>query len=152
MRSMSNSLISQLKVEETSVYGQNGFERAKLAPFSPPVGMTRSELASDLAVLDAACASAAEHDVVPVVATLAARTKSRAQGDGEARFSAATMVKDLSAYPIDVVVFACDYWVAGGSENKWMPSWPELKEICDRRMDGRLRLRRALVYAIGEAA
>ena len=53
-----------------------------------------------------------------------------------------------SARPLS---FDYDYWCDGGREARFFPSWPELKEICDRRMDGRLRLRRALVWAHDQA-
>lgn len=151
MRSLSSSLISQLKIEHVDSFGVDGqWEGTKPAPFAPPVGVPGADLASDLQALDAACQPAAKHEIAPIVAVLRARTKNANQGDGEARFSAATLVEDLSKYPRDVAEFACEYWIEGGRDNKWMPSWPELKEICDKRMDGRLRLRRAIVHALAQ--
>jgi hypothetical protein len=89
--------------------------------------------------------------VAPIVATLSARTKNAGQDQRQARFAAEVMVADLSAYPIDVVQWACDYWIDGGAESKWFPSWPEMRELCERRVSPRRRLERALAWvAAGE--
>jgi hypothetical protein len=96
------------------------------------------------------CRGGKRAEIAHEVAKLMVRTKSRAHGDGEARLMAETMVQDLSAYPIDVVRFACEYWVDGGADAKFTPSWPELKEICEKRMDGRRRLVRCLEHHLAE--
>jgi hypothetical protein len=154
MRSMSSLLLSRLEtvraVDVTAADGQ--FEYSKAGPIYPPTGMTRHQLGGDLEVLDAACKPCRPAEIGPIVAKLKARTISRNAGEGEDRFQAEVLLDDLAKYPLDVVEWACEYWVGGGAQSKWMPSWPELKELCDRRMDGRLRLRRAVEYAWNEAA
>lgn len=151
MRSLSNSLISHLATTRASCFGADGqFDGLKLGPFSIKPGWNRQDLTRDLAIVRHECQSGKRSEVAHEVAKLMVRTKSRALGEGENRLMAETMVADLAAYPIDVVRFACEYWVDGGKDAKFTPSWPELKEICDRRMDGRLRLRRALEYYLSE--
>lgn len=153
MASMSNSLVSHLAVTTDPAYGADGqFEGTKLAPFRINPGWDRAALARDLATVRAACQGGNRAKVAHEVAKLLVRTKARVQGDGEGKLLAETMVEDLSRYPIDVVRFACEYWVDGGANAKFTPSWPELKEICDKRMDGRLRLKKALEYYLSEPA
>jgi hypothetical protein len=127
------------------------FEYVRIAPFRAPTGMTREQLEQDLVHLDRVCSRAPRADVVPLVARLKARTKSAQAGQGEDSFAAEVMVDDLSNYPLDVVAWACGYWIGGGAQAKWFPSWPELRELCERRMDGRRRLRAALEYAWEQA-
>jgi hypothetical protein len=145
-RSLSNSLPSHLVMMTTSQVGSDGqFDGAKVR-FSMKPGMDRGAARRDLSVIDTACRPAAKADVSRHVAVLAARTKSANQGHAEARFAAEVMVGDLAAYPLDVVEYACNYWVAGGADSKWFPSWPELREICERRMQPRRALRKALQW------
>jgi len=113
--------------------------------------MTRAQLEQDLGHLDRACTPASPADVALQVAKLRARTKSRAEGEREGKFMAEVMIDDLGKYPLDVVTWACEYWVDGGAQAKWFPSWPELRELCERRVDGRRRLRAALEYAWQQA-
>lgn len=147
MRSMSNSLVSRLETRVESAFGKDGqFDGTKLAPFTIADGWDRAALTKDLGVIVVACRGGKRAEIAQEVAKLLVRTKSRAQGEGEGRLMAETMVADLAQYPTDVVRFACEYWCDGGSDAKFTPSWPELKEICDKRMDGRLRLKKALEY------
>lgn len=151
-RSLTSSLASRLVIQTTSQYGLDGqFEGLRLEPFRIKPGLPRGDIGQCLEAIDDACRPAAKRDIAPIVAVLRARTKSRVAGEGEARFMAETMLHDLAAYPLDVAEFACNYWVNGGKAATFFPSWPELKEICDKRMDGRLRLKRALIHAMGEA-
>jgi hypothetical protein len=108
--------------------------------------MSRSAAQRDLAVIDGTMRPASKADVVKHVAVLKARTKSANQDQGEARFGAEVMIGDLAGYPLDVVEYACNYWIDGGREAKWFPSWPELREICERRMQPRRALRKALQW------
>ena len=149
MRSMSNSLISHLAPTSSSTWGADGqFSGTKLGPFGIKPGWDRAEMLGDLQTVTELCRGGRKAETAHEVAKLMVRTKSRAHGDGEARLMAETMVQDLSVYPIDVVRFACEYWVEGGADAKFTPSWPELKEICDKRMDGRLRLKKALEHVL----
>ena len=145
-RSLSNSLPSHLVMMTTSQVGTDGqFDGAKVR-FSMKPGMERGAARRDLGIVETTCRPASRADVSRHVAVLAARTKSANQGHAEARFAAEVMVGDLAAYPIDVVEYACSYWVAGGADSKWFPSWPELRDICERRMQPRRALRKALQW------
>jgi len=149
MRSISSSLISHVAPTTSSAWGADGqFSGTKLGPFGIKPGWHRSDLLGDLRTITELCRGGKKAEVAHEVAKLMVRTKSRAHGDGEARLLAETMVQDLAGYPIDVVRFACEYWVEGGADAKFTPSWPELKEICDKRMDGRLRLKKALEHVL----
>ena len=151
MRSISSSLTSHVAPTTSSVWGGDGqFTGTKLGPFGLRKGWNRADLVQDLALLRGMCRGGKRAEIAHEVAKLMVRTKSRAHGDGEARLMAETMVQDLSAYPIDVVRFACEYWVDGGADAKFTPSWPELKEICEKRMDGRRRLVRCLEHHLAE--
>lgn len=131
-----------------SVIGADGqFDHVKVR-FQMKPGMPKAAAERDLTVIDGMLRPAAKTDVVKHVAVLKARTKSAGQDQGEARFAAEVMVGDLAAYPIDVVQYACEYWVGGGSDAKWFPSWPELREICERRMQPRRALRKALQWVV----
>lgn len=149
MRSMSSSLTSHVAPTTSSAWGADGqFDGTKLGPFGIKPGWNRAEMLGDLARVAEVCKGGKRAEIAHEVAKLMVRTKSRAHGEGESRLMAETMVADLGAYPIDVVRFACEYWVDGGADAKFTPSWPELKEICDKRMDGRLRLKRALEHVL----
>lgn len=153
MRFMSASLTSRLVTETTSVFGPDGqFSGTAIAELRVRPGMTRAEIEGDLTAIDASCRPAQRRDVAHAVGRLAVRTKRRVHDQGENALAAETMVDDLMRYPLDVVEHACEYWIEGGREAKFFPSWPELREICDRRMSGRLRLRRALAWMLENAA
>lgn len=150
MRSISSSLTSHVAPTTSSAWGADGqFSGTKLGPFGIKPGWNRADMLGDLRTITELCRGGKKAEVAHEVAKLMVRTKNRAHGDGEARLLAETMVQDLAAYPIDVVRFACEYWIEGGADAKFTPSWPELKEICDKRMDGRLRLKKALEYVLG---
>lgn len=152
VRSMTSSLSSHVKPENVTAITSDGqYEVAKVRLTMVP-GMPRKDALSDLRTLDSTALRPADKNAVaPLVAVLKARTKSRNTDAQEARFEAQVLVQDLSAYPIDVVQWACEYWVAGGADNKWMPSWPELRELCERRVQPRRALRKALEWvAAGE--
>ena len=148
MRSISVSLALRLVVEGKSLFGSHGFERTGLGSFYLSPGSTLNELKTALHEVERACLRSSAGQIAPIVAKLAMRTKMRVQGEGEAALLAETMVDDLSAYPLDVVEWACDFWVRGGADFKFFPSWPELRDICERRMEGRRRLERCLTWHI----
>jgi hypothetical protein len=145
-RILTSSLSSHLVMMPTSAIAADGqFDGLKVR-FQMKPGMPRLAAQRDLAVIDGTLRPAAKADVVKHVAVLKARTKSANQDQGEARFAAEVMIGDLAAYPLDVVEYACSYWIDGGREAKWFPSWPELREICERRMQPRRALRKALQW------
>lgn len=148
MRTLTSSLSSHLEHQAASVMGTDGqFDHVKVR-FGMKPGMPRAAAQRDLSVLESVCAAAPATEVVKHIAILKARTKSAGQDQGEARFGAEVMVGDLAAYPIDVVEYACNYWIAGGKDAKWFPAWPELREICERRMQPRRALRKALQWVV----
>lgn len=148
VRTLTSSLSSHLVMMPTSAIGTDGqFDGLKVR-FQMKPGMPRLAAQRDLAVIDSTMRPAAKSDVVKHVAVLKARTKSANQDQGEARFAAEVMITDLAGYPLDVVEYACNYWVDGGREAKWFPSWPELREICERRMQPRRALRKALQWVV----
>lgn len=111
-------------------------------------GATLDELQVALELVRRACEPGTNREIAAAIAELFRLTKGRVQGDGESKLLAEAMVARLRAYPIDVVRFACEYWLEGGRENRFFPSWPELKEICDKRLKGRICLKRALEDAL----
>jgi hypothetical protein len=146
VRTLTSSLSSHLVMMPTSAIAADGqFDGTKVR-FQMKPGMSRSAAQRDLAVIDGTMRPASKADVVKHVAVLKARTKSANQDQGEARFGAEVMIGDLAGYPLDVVEYACNYWIDGGREAKWFPSWPELREICERRMQPRRALRKALQW------
>ena len=75
------------------------------------------------------------------------RTKSKNSDPREAAFEAQVLTRDLSGYPIAVVRDVCEEWpLRGGEEGKWFPAWSELREQCERRMQPRRALRKALQW------
>lgn len=150
-RCLSVSLALHLATAEKSVYGSHGFERTALGPFKLISGMTLDDMKRDLYEIERTTMRASSDQIAAIVAKLAVRTKMRVQGEGEAALLAETMVDDLSAYPLDVAEWACEFWIKGGADNKFFPSWPELRDLCERRMEGRNRLVRALTWGIQQA-
>ncbi len=132
--------------------GKDGqHERTDLGSFVIDPGMTTEEMQRDLNVVVDSLQFSEENEIAKHVARLMVRTKMRIQGESEARLLAETMVMDLRIYPIDAVAWACEPWVQGGEEGKFFPSWAELRELCERRVSGRQRLKKALLYYITEA-
>lgn len=148
MHSLSVSLASHLVIQTNAEYGSHGFERTTLGPFQIQPGMPLRDLKQNLYAVEKACQRADARTTAHAVAKLSARTKTRVQGLGEAALMAETMVEDLSQYPADVVEYACDWWCKGGPDNKFFPSWPELREICERKVSGRKRLETALAWHV----
>lgn len=135
-----------------SIFSADGqFAGVTLDKFQIRPGWNIDDLRCDLETLRRSCARSTNDETSKEVAQLMMRTKLREYVDGEGQLLAETITNDLKAYPIDVVKFACAYWIEGGAANKFFPSWPELKEICDRRVSGRIRLGKAVASLIAEA-
>jgi hypothetical protein len=75
------------------------------------------------------------------LAELRALTAHRARDGVDVELIATAYTQRLAQYPADVVAAACDAWA---NREQWWPTWAELKAECDKRMRGRLALRRAL--------
>lgn len=134
-----------------TIRGSDGqYEASTLGQFRISPGMTVDEMRRDLSTVNASLQFAPENQVAAHVARLMVRTKLRTQGEAEANLLAETLVMDLRHYPADVVGWACDQWPKLG--NVFFPSWAELRALCERRVDARRRLKKALEYYIAEAA
>lgn len=72
---------------------------------------------------------------------LALLTKSRAEGDDDTKARLVVMADELANYPADVVLDALRYWAR---TEKFFPAWAELRDLLDRRVQRRKRLRAAL--------
>jgi hypothetical protein len=142
---MTSLLVSHVQAETVGTGPDGQFEGGKVRIRMRP-GMDRTAAQRDLAMLGLALRPSDKSAVAPLVAVLKARTKSKHSDPQEAAFEAQVLMADLCQYPIDVVQYACDYWVAGGDDGKWMPAWSELRELCERRMQPRRALARALQW------
>ena len=149
MRSMSSALVSHLLVTTEAERGADGqFERIRLGPFQMKPGMDLRSAEKDFVRLREVLRPASQDAVAPLVARLKAMTKSAGAGPKEDAFAAAVIIEELARYPLDVVQWACEYWTTGGRESQWFPSWPELKELCERRISPRRRLLNALQWVL----
>lgn len=149
MRSMSSALVSHMLVTTEAMTGADGqFERIRIASFRMKPGMDVRQAEKDFVHVRDALRPAGKTAVVPIVARLKAMTKSAAAGPKEDAFAAAVIAEELAAYPLDVVQWACQYWTTGGAESQWFPSWPELKDLCERRASPRRRLHKALQWVL----
>jgi hypothetical protein len=146
---LSSSLSSHLAIETTTTVASDGqFQGLRLARFHMRPGMPRRDAERDLAIVRPLNRPAAKSAVAPLVAVLKARTKSANAGSKEDQFAAEVMVEDLSAYPLDVVEWVCNYWIAGGDRFKWFPCWVELRELCEDRARPRRLLQQALEWVV----
>lgn len=66
-------------------------------------------------------------------------TVARREGETNGEMRALAYAQELSAYPADVVIWACREWPRT-ADGKWFPAWKELRDLCERRV----RRRRAL--------
>jgi hypothetical protein len=101
----------------------------------------------DLRLLEPYCQPSGDDPRIPqIVSVLRARTAHRTEDDLGGEFRARVMGRDLAAYPIDVILWACDEWVNQGGEGRWFPAWSDLRELCEERLALRLRLRKAIQW------
>ena len=147
-RSMTASLVGHVKTTIEPVVGPDGqYEPGKVSVTW--VGgwgtkMPQLDAQRDLATLAPCLRQSSKVAVAPIVAVLKARTKSKTSDPREAEFEARVVGQDLCAYPIDVVQDACEYWVTLEEQGKWFPAWAELRAICERRVQPRRALEKAL--------
>lgn len=151
-RFLSISLCSRIEIVGLGPHrvGADGqYEGSSVGPFRIAPGMTAVELRKDLGTVNASLQFSETGEVAKHIARLMVRTKMREQGQGEAKFLAETLVADLRVYPIDVVAQACEMWPRLG--NVFFPSWAELRALCERYVEGRARLKKALEWHLADA-
>lgn len=142
---MTPSLAQHVRPEIVATAAPDGqFEIGKVRLRMAP-GMSREDAQRDLATLAPVLRPATKAALAPIVAVLKARTKSKLSDPAEAAFEAEVILTDLAAYPVDVVEYACEYWVTLEA-GKWFPSWSELRAICERRVQPRRALEKGLRY------
>ena len=78
---------------------------------------------------------------IGMLAELAVLTKRRADDDASADLTLSAYAQRLAQFPADVVEQVLHGWV---SANVFWPAWAELQLAIDRRMAGRLAIKRAL--------
>ena len=123
--------------------------RAPKLRFRMKLGMPRAEIQQNLRAVVAGLSRSRPDDLAPVVATLKARTRGRAEGERESAFGAEVLVNDLCDYPVDVVKAACDAWI-DTPDGKWFPAWADLKALCEERVAPRRKLEKALNWMLEE--
>lgn len=149
-RFFSSSLLSAIDHVPTETrWGKDGQMMPSKLRFQMKLGMPRAEIQQNLRVVVAALARSRPDALAPIVATLKARTRGRAEGESEARFNANVLVNDLCDYPVDVVQSACDAWI-DMPEGKWFPAWADLKALCEERVGPRRKLEKALNWMLEE--
>lgn len=97
-----------------------------------------------LAIVELALAPAGNAVAVKELTRLGMMTKARAEDVGTLEARLVVFAEELATYPEDVVIDACRYW---GRAEKFFPSWSELKDLLDRRVKRRQRMRDALARA-----
>jgi hypothetical protein len=105
------------------------------------VSLPFDAIAEARALVLAALAPAPLGTIQAELARMKISTKSRADGEAEGRLAAAVFAEYLSAYPADVVIWACRKWAR---TEKWWPSWAELKDLLDRGVRRRAALAKIL--------
>lgn len=110
-------------------------------------GVPKADLERSFTIVAASCAPADPQTVAAALHRLKLLTKSRELPGKDAELQAAAFFDQVSTYPADVVVDACEVWAA---REVFFPSWAELKAELDRRMQRRLALKRALEKRIDE--
>ena len=149
-RSMTNSLLSAIVHMPQARWDRDGQMMLPKPRFQMKVGvMDQNEIRRNQDAVLAGFTVARQSDVVPIVAALKARTRGRNEGDSEARFGAQVLVNDLCGYPPDVVKGACEAWI-DTPDGKWFPTWAELKDLCEERMQGRRALQRGLAWLLDQ--
>jgi hypothetical protein len=127
---------------ESSVFGADGqFDGARLSEVGITVGTTPAEIDSARANLSALLQPASIDMASKKLMELRAVTVHRARDGIDVELMATAYTQRLARYPADVVAAACDAWA---DREEFWPSWAELKAECDKRMRGRLALKRAL--------
>lgn len=123
------------------MFGADGqFEAAHVGEVMVRKG-TPEELEAVRRAVDALLEPAPADMAAVKLAELRAVTVHRARDGIDVELMATAYTQRLARYPADVVAAACDAWA---DREEFWPSWAELKAECDKRMRGRLALKRAL--------
>lgn len=106
-------------------------------------GATAADIRAGLMLVNEQCRPCGADFAAQQLALLRARTKSRADQDGQ--LTAAAYTDWLAEFPKDVARLACEEWARG---MVFWPAWADLQRICDRMISKRLALRAALQKAL----
>lgn len=135
---LAHSLSLVLDWQEKSLYGDHGFERAKITDVQVRSG---ADVAGCLEQIEALCHPCGPQFAAVKLAEMRVLTAHRARDGTDIELTATAYTQRLAEYPADVVVAACEAWT---NANPFWPAWSELKDRCDRKMACRLELRDAL--------
>ncbi len=98
----------------------------------PEIG--ESDGRESLRVLEWLNAEAEPQDCAGVLGRLKVLTRERNLSQEDLSIQIAVYAEELSQFPIDVVRDACAYWARN---EKWFPSWTELRAECEERVSKR---------------
>jgi hypothetical protein len=104
-------------------------------------GAPDSDIESAKEILDALNTPCPENIAEEAVGRMRARTIRRAEDQMDMMLTIAVFSEDVANYPADVVIDGCRSWA---SQNKYFPSWSELKDMLDWRVRKRRLMREAL--------
>lgn len=145
LASLPQSLRTSLEEVAVVSYGEGGFD-SKLTGYKWAADVSEEDIGRALIAIERSLEPSPRSLVAAEVLRLKTLTASRAASAEDLNVTATLYMDELQAFPPDVVVNACRYWVRN---EKWWPAWSELKDILDFRMRRRLALARALREAGG---
>jgi hypothetical protein len=129
-----------MRPKSRTIFGEYGtdiiFEGFELSRELPEI--EKAEARELLAKANARCP---KDIAAKAVAVLRARTKARAEQSDDLKLLVSVFAEDLQRYPADIVISACREW---GENQKWFPSWSELKERCESKFERRSAMQDAL--------
>lgn len=134
---------------ERSVFGEAGYEGVAVRDVAASASLHDSERAWAAREIERICEPGGASLAAKKLAELRSLTAHGRKNDDDAELMAAAYIARLAAYPADVIVAACDAWA--DRETFW-PAWADLKAECDKRVRGRLQIRRAFERQEGRAA
>lgn len=141
MDSLPRSVKSSLEpIYETRSDPEYGWDQ-ELVGYRPRHKIPAEDRDTAIAILETANTPAPVKLVAREIARLRVMTKSRAGSETDDEIMAAAYLEELARYPADVVTDALRYWTRN---EKWWPSWSELRDLLDFRVRRRARMLSAL--------
>lgn len=129
---------------ETSLYAGDQWDRSEARNVKVRDGVSPALISECIQEIDRICGPCEPRLAAEKLAELRVLTVHRARDGLDVELMATAYTGRLAKYPPDVVVKACDAWA---DREEFWPSWAELKAECDKRMHGRLAIKRALTEA-----
>lgn len=124
---------------ERTIYRDGQFERTEITDVAVRDG--HNIPTATMNMIEKVCAPCGPAYAAHQLSQLRVLTASRERNEKDTEIMALAYVDRLAEYPEDVVRAACNAWA--NAERFW-PTWAELKDACDRRMEGRAKIRDAL--------